>query len=334
MLEDWKSKQKKGGLAVEYQKKIGRFPSRSSGQIVTYYIYMPAVDRPQGILQIAHGMCEYLERYEPFIEFMVEQGWIVCGNDHLGHGRTAADESGYGYMGGKDGWRNMVKDMHTLTRRMQQLHAGLPIFLLAHSMGSFLGRAYLTQYGQEIAGAIIMGTSSGVGMIPTAAALLLIRLLMVVKGERYRSPGLQKLVFGSYNRRITDPATDSDWISSDPKTVQAYTADPMCQFTFTLSGFRNLLHVLQFVSMPSWAYQVPKDLPIYLVSGQEDPVGSYGKGPRKVAKRLQNAGVKDLTLTLYPDYRHEPLNERDREKVYQDLLTWLQEHLPEKADVQ
>ena len=125
MLEDWKSKQKKGGLAVEYQKKIGRFPSRSSGQIVTYYIYMPAVDRPQGILQIAHGMCEYLERYEPFIEFMVEQGWIVCGNDHLGHGRTAADESGYGYMGGKDGWRNMVKDMHTLTRRMQQLHAGL-----------------------------------------------------------------------------------------------------------------------------------------------------------------------------------------------------------------
>ena len=114
--------------------------------------------------------------------------------------------------------------------------------------GIILGRcAYLTQYGQEIAGAIIMGTSSGVGMIPTAAALLLIRLLMVVKGERYRSPGLQKLVFGSYNRRITDPATDSDWISSNPKTVQAYTADPMCQFTFTLSGFRNLLHVLQFV---------------------------------------------------------------------------------------
>ena len=103
---------------------------------------------------------------------------------------------------------------------------------------------------------------------------------------------------------------------------------------FTLSGFRNLLHVLQVVSMPSWAYQVPKDLPVYLVSGQEDPVGSYGKGPRKVAKRLQNAGVKDLTLTLYPDYRHEPLNERDREKVYQDLLTWLQEHLPEKADTQ
>ncbi len=314
---------------MEYQKKTGRFPSRSSGQIVTYYIYVPAVERPRGILQIAHGMCEYLERYEPFIEFMVEHGWIVCGNDHLGHGRTAANESEYGYMGGKDGWRNMVKDMHTLTRRMQQLHPGLPIFLLAHSMGSFLGRAYLTQYGQELRGAIIMGTSSGIGMIPINAALLLIRLLILIRGEKHRSPALQKLVFGSYNRRITDPATDSDWISSDPEIVQAYAADPMCRFIFTLSGFRNLLGVLRFVSLPSWAHQVPKDLPIDLVSGEEDPVGNYGKGPKKVAERLRRAGVKELSLTLYPDYRHEPLNEQGRERVYQDLLDWMEERLPE-----
>lgn len=311
---------------MEYQKKVGRFPSQRSGEIVTYYVYVPAVEKPAGILQIAHGMCEYLERYEPFIEFMVERGWIVCGNDHLGHGRTASSQEKLGYMGGADGWRCMVKDMHTLTRRMQQLHPGLPYFLLAHSMGSFLGRAYLTQYGAELSGAIIMGTSSGIGALPSCAALALIRVLSLIKGDEYRSAALQKMVFGNYNQRIADPATDSDWISTDAEVVKKYTEDPLCTFTFTLSGFRNLLHVLSYVSSSSWAAQVPRDLPVFLVSGSEDPVGSYGAGPRLVARRLQRAGVRDVTLQLYPDWRHEPLNEVGRERVYQDLLDWLCRH--------
>ena len=317
-------------IKVEYQKKVGRFPSQRSGQIVTYYVYMPAVDRPEGILQIAHGMCEYLERYEPFIEYLVGQGWIVCGNDHLGHGRTAASEEELGYMGGSDGWRCMVKDMHTLTRRMQQLHPGLPYFLLAHSMGSFLGRAYLAQYGKELTGAIIMGTSSGVGILPSCAALGLIRVLSLIRGDRYRSAALQKMVFGSYNQKITDPATDSDWISTDPEVVRKYTEDPLCSFSFTLSGFRNLLHVLGYVSSSGWAAQVPKDLPVLLISGSEDPVGSYGKGPQIVARRLQKAGVREVTLQLYPDMRHEPLNETGRETVYKDLLDWLRRHQKDK----
>lgn len=317
-------------IKVEYQKKVGRFPSQRSGQIVTYYVYVPAVDKPEGVLQIAHGMCEYLERYEPFIEYLVGQGWIVCGNDHLGHGKTAASEEELGYMGGGDGWRCMVKDMHTLTRRMQQLHPGLPYFLLAHSMGSFLGRAYLAQYGKELTGAMIMGTSSGVGVLPSFAALGLIRVMSLIRGDRYRSASLQKMIFGSYNQKITDPATDSDWISTDPEVVRKYTEDPLCSFSFTLSGFRNLLHVLSYVSSPGWAAQVPKDLPILLVSGSEDPVGSYGKGPQTVARRLQKAGVKEVTLQLYPDMRHEPLNETGRETVYKDLLDWLRRHQKEK----
>lgn len=315
---------------MDYQKKTGRFPSRASGEIVTYYVYVPAVEKPQGILQIAHGMCEYLERYEPFIEFMVENGWIVCGNDHLGHGRTAGDENKYGYMGGADGWRNMVKDMHTLTRRMQELHPGLPYFLLAHSMGSFLGRAYMIQYGTELSGAVIMGTGSGIGQLPSLAALGVIRLMSLIKGDHYRSDALQKLVFGGYLKRISNPVTDSDWISSDPSVVEKYKNDPMCTFIFTLSGFRNLIHVLKFVSAPSWARQVNPELPVYLVSGAEDPVGNYGKGPQLVAKRLQKAGVKDVTLKLYPDYRHEPLNEVGREKVYADVLNWLEQHRKEE----
>ena len=229
---------------MEYQKKTGRFPSSAANEIVTYYVYVPAVEKPAGILQIAHGMCEYVERYEPFIEFMLEKGWIVCGNDHLGHGRTALEEKNYGYMGGADGWKHMVVDMHTLTRRMQQLHPGMPYFLLAHSMGSFLGRAYLARYGKELTGAIIMGTSSGVGWLPATAALGLIRVMSLIKGDRYRSSAVQKMVFGSYNKRLVDPATDSDWISSYPETVKKYVADPMSTFTFTLSGFRNLLQVL------------------------------------------------------------------------------------------
>ena len=312
---------------MEYQKKTGRFPSSAANEIVTYYVYVPAVEKPAGILQIAHGMCEYVERYEPFIEFMLEKGWIVCGNDHLGHGRTALEEKNYGYMGGADGWKHMVVDMHTLTRRMQQLHPGMPYFLLAHSMGSFLGRAYLARYGKELTGAIIMGTSSGVGWLPATAALGLIRVMSLIKGDRYRSSAVQKMVFGSYNKRLVDPATDSDWISSDPETVKKYVADPMCTFTFTLSGFRNLRQVLRSVSSPQWAHQVPQELPIFIVSGEEDPVGSYGRGPAKVRERLIRAGVKDVTLKLYPEYRHEPLNEVGREQVYEDLYYWMESKL-------
>jgi alpha-beta hydrolase superfamily lysophospholipase len=310
---------------MEYQKKTGRFPSRMAGEIVTYYVYIPAVEEPRGILQIAHGMCEYVERYEPFIEFMMEQGWIVCGNDHLGHGRTATDESKYGYMGGADGWKIMVKDMHTLARRMQQLRPGLPYFLLAHSMGSFLGRAYVTQYGDELDGAIIMGTSDGIGLIPSLAALGIIEGMSLIKGDHYRSEFLQKMVFGSYNQRITDPATPSDWLSRDPAVVEKYVADPLCTFTFTLSGFRALMLVLKTVSSAKWAGTVKKELPILIVSGAEDPVGSYGAGPEKVAKRLIKAGVQDVTLLLYPEYRHEPLNEIGREQVYEALIEWLEE---------
>ena len=314
---------------MQYQKKTGRFPSTEAGKIISYYVYLPETENRRGILQIAHGMAEYLERYEPFIEFLLEHGFIVCGEDHIAHGNSVSSPEELGHIPGKEGWRKMVKDMHTLTRRMQQLHPGLPYFVLGHSMGSFLLRAYLIQYGEETSGAIIMGTGNNPAAVCNAG-IGLCSLIGAVKGSDYRSPFISKMMFGSYLKRIPEPASSNDWLSVNPENVKKYDADPLCGFPFSVSGNANVMRLLKFVCAASWPTQVPKKLPILVTSGEEDPVGHYGKDPAKVALLLEKAGCEDVTLKLYRGDRHEILNENDRETVYADILAWLEDKLPKE----
>lgn len=307
-----------------FQKTTGSFTSSNGKDAVVYDLYRPE-EPPRALLQLSHGMCEHIGRYEPFAAFLAEEGFVVFGNDHLGHGRSAAGPEDYGYFGVSEGWRSMVEDLQLLNTLIRTDFPGLPCFLLGHSMGSFLARAYLARYGSSLAGAVICGTSGGNPFLPVGRALT--ALTIRTKGERHRSPLINRLMFGQYNRRYTDRKTAFDWISRDREVVRQYMADDRCQFVFTAAGFRDLLSLLQWVSSPDWARQVPKTLPVFLISGDMDPVGDYGKGVQKVYDRLRKAGLADLQIRLYPGARHELLNETNRGEVFAAVRDWLNRRL-------
>lgn len=282
-------------------------------------------ENPRGILQICHGMCEYFDRYREFIDFMLLAGFAVCGHDHIGHGESARDADHLGYFGSKDGHLALAMDAHAVSVYVKDQLPGLPLFLLGHSMGSFVARDYVTQYGDELDGVIIMGTA---GTNPALdAGLTMAKMLCKTKGEMHRSALLNKLAFGGYNKRIKNARSTYDWLSRDMKTVVKYADDQYCSFIFTARGFVDMFTLLKRVSRPEWAATVPVDLPVLLIAGAEDPVGNYGKGVREVHERLKRASVKELSLILYPEMRHEILNELGREGVYTDLMLWLEARL-------
>lgn len=307
---------------MSYQKTTGFFLSANGIDQVAYYVYTPG-EKPWAVLQLSHGMCEYIERYEqvPFLEEMTRAGVLVCGNDHLGHGKTAPKQEDLGYFDQKDGWRTLPKDLHQLTAKIRSLYPGLPIFLLGHSMGSFAARAYLSQYGQELAGALLVGTSGGEPLAGVGMALA--KFIGLFKGDRHRSRLINGMAFGFYNRKYEQHRSSFDWLSRDPQIVDRYVEDPYCHFLFTLNGFYNLFHLLKTVSKKGWAQSVPKDLPILLLSGDMDPVGQFGKGVEKVCRRLREAGVKQVDCKLYEGGRHEIINEINRSDVYEDILRFL-----------
>lgn len=305
---------------MNFMKEVHKTKSTSGQGSITYYIYKP-LHKPKAIVQISHGMCEYLERYEPFIDFLTSQDILVCGNDHLGHKNSAVSKDKLGYFAPKDGWKYLVKDLAKITYIIKASYPNLPYFLFGHSMGSFIARLYISQYSSFIDGAIICGTSGSNPAIGFAS--LLTDLVCRIKGEFYRSTFIDTLMFGSYNRKYTNVKTKSDWISKDEAIVNAYIKDKNCTFIFTASAFRDLVKLLKLASSKAWYHAVPKNLPIFLISGDMDPVGNYGKGIREVERRLRNEHLTDLTVKLYKDDRHELINETDREIVFEDILKWI-----------
>lgn len=281
---------------------------------------------PRGILQIAHGMVEYVKRYEEFARFLNERGFLVVGNDHLGHGESVKCREDWGYFTDADGDICVVKDMHRLTGIMKKRYPEAPYCLLGHSMGSFLSRRYLAVYGRELDGLILLGT----GNHPEAVAymgLLLTKLIKRWKGERYRSPLLRDMMFGSYNRRIPNPRSVNDWVCSDEKCMEAYNRDPACTFLFTVNGVEVLMKTLLFIGNRNNMKDIPKDVPILMASGREDPVGRYGKAVRQVYRLYRQAGVQDITLRLFDQCRHELHNEINREEIFEWIGNWLEMRL-------
>lgn len=299
------------------------FLSSNGRDTIACYLFEPE-QPPRAVLQISHGMCEYMVRYGEFARFLNSQGVAVCGNDHLGHGESASGPEERGFLG-KGGWGYLVEDLHKLTLRMKEKHPGLPYFLLGHSMGSFAARAYLTRYGSELDGALIMGTSGGNPL--SGAGICVEKLLTLFYGDHHRSRLLQSMAFSSYNKRFPGEG-DSAWLTRDRIVTSKYAGDEHCNFIFTTDGFDNLFHLLNAVSRKDWAGTVPKELPILLLSGEDDPVGDYGKGVLKVNRRLKEAGVRDLTCKLYAKGRHELINETNRQDVYDDIAAWLNKHIP------
>ena len=295
------------------------FLSKDGKSTIHYYVWEPAGE-PVAILQITHGMAEHMLRYEPFAEYLNSFGILVCGHDHIGHGRSAAPED-WGYFGERDGWKIFVQDVEQLHQIMKVQYMDTPYFIMGHSMGSFVARAWLAMYGTGVDGAIIMGTA---GANPAlGAAKFLVKTIRNSKGSRHISKLITNLAFGSYNKRIKPARTPYDWLTRDGEIVDKYNADPACGFTFTAAGYADLFNLIGYISTENWYKLVPKSLPILLVAGAEDPVGAYGAGPAEVAEGLENAGCKDVSLILYEGMRHEILNEFGKEAVYEDLKRFI-----------
>ena len=275
---------------------------------------------PRAVVQLVHGIAEHIGRYDHFARYLAENGFIVAAEDHMGHGGSIGEDGVKGYFSG--GWMTAVADVKLLCEHMKAEYPGLSYYILGHSMGSFLLRTYLYTYPGTIDAAIISGT----GWEPSAvirAGLAACKLEQLRLGEKRTSPILTKLMFGSYNKPFAPVRTKDDWICSDPAVVDAYTADPLCGFDATIGLARDMLTGIEMNEMRENLLKMDKLLPLLFVSGGKDPVGGMSKGVLRCIDAFKRAGMRKNTIRIYPEGRHEMLNEVNRNEVYQDILNWL-----------
>ncbi len=282
---------------------------------------------PVAILQIIHGMQEYVDRFDEFANYLAEKGILVIGNDHLGHGKSVGKHGTYGYFCKDDPATVLVRDAHRLKKMTQEDFPGIPCFILGHSFGSFIAREYITRYGTGIKGAIIQGTAFlSNGTVKSMAGL--VNFLTFFMGEKSRSTMVNNMAFKGYLRRISNPRTKFDWLSHNEASIDKYIADPACNFVFTLNGFRTMAELLKRVQDVSKMEDIPKDLPILITGGKEDPVGSYGQDLQRLYSIYKNElQIKDVELKLYDGMRHELQQEIGREVVFEDQYQWIRKVL-------
>lgn len=292
-----------------------------SGQPLEMAVW-PVQGKPKGVVQLVHGMAEHIRRYDETALRLNEAGFVVVGHTHLGHGANAKIP---GYFGEKDGWETLIQDVHSLRMLTQREYSGVPYFLLGHSMGSFVVRGYCLQHEKGLTGVILSGTGHYEKGILNAGTL--IANLQILLGQGKKPSKLLEGISSSGNcKGYADVQTPFDWLSRDRAVVSRYIDDPLCGFPFTAYGYRDMFSGLMRL-YPDRISSMKADIPVYLLSGDKDPVGAHGAGVEKVAQEIRNAGVKNVQVTLYPDGRHEMFNELNKEEVWTDLISWLEELL-------
>ena len=281
--------------------------------------------QPKAVLQIVHGIAEFIERYDGFADFLTRRGFLVVAEDHMGHGQSIGSDGIQGYFNG--GWFSAVADSFHLLEMTKAEFPDLPYVLFGHSMGSFMARTILCKYPDSgIDAAIICGT----GWQP---AFALPAVIKIVEGECKKvgevnpSERLQNLVFGGYNKKVEHPRTEFDWLTRDAKIVDSYIAHPLCGFTASAGLLRDMLTGIRYIEQAENLAAMDKALPVFFIAGGDDPVGSYGKGVRKAADAFRKAGMRDISVHIYPLCRHELLNEINKEEIYADILQWMTAHV-------
>ena len=301
----------------KYTEKIASTDSKNNLNVIIW----ETEKEPIGVLQIVHGMAEYIDRYDNFAKYMTEHGFNVIGHDHLGHGHSVSDERDYGFFAEENGDKIIIEDMHSVTQYAREKWEELPNFILGHSMGSFCLRQYLTKYSNDVFGAIIMGT----GWIPSAAALLgktIATNTCKSKGSHTVNPLLIKLTIEPYNKPFAPARTNCDWLSRDEKQVDLYVKDKLCGFDFTAGAYKDFFTILEKIAKNRQLIGMRKSLPILITSGSVDPVGGK-KACEKLNAQYKRCGIDDVTLKLWENDRHEILNELDKSDVYQYIYNWL-----------
>ncbi len=277
---------------------------------------------PRAIVQIAHGMAEHAGRYARFAEALTDAGFAVYAHDHRGHGKSILAGQPVGHMGA-DGFRRAAFDVHTLGLSLEKKHPGLKRVLFGHSMGSFYVQRVIYEFPTSMHAAVMSGSN---GKPPAIAALG----RGITRAERFRvgasgvSPLIQKLSFGDFNNAFKPNRTEFDWLSRDPAEVDKYVADPLCGFAISVQSWIDLLDALGSLTKPNNLRRARRDLPLYVFAGDDDPVSDRGEGVRRLVESYRTAGLSRLELKLYPDARHETLNETNRDEVTQDVITWIE----------
>lgn len=290
-------------------------------------IWIPKDVQPVAILHIVHGMCEHIGRYDEFARLLATRGWIVCGIDLVGHGRTEPDPTKRGvYEDPNLAAEAMIEDQRTLFTQVKARFVNLPYFMMGHSMGSFIARCFAARHGGVLSGLIVMGTAWQDGV---RALRFAVSALAHIHGLSYRSHFVDSLGCGGYNKAFegTGARTGFEWLSRDEARVLAYASDPACGFMFSLSGYLALAQLLSEAHDSSRIAKVPARLPILVISGAEDPVGQAGEGPSRTYLAFRDAAVKDLSLDIIQEDRHELLNEINRDEIEAELIAWLEAHL-------
>lgn len=278
----------------------------------------------KAIVQVVHGIAEHIDRYEEFMRVLADNGYLAVGEDHLGHGKTITNPLEKGIFAFENGWQHVLEDLDTLHDMMHEQYPDVPYVFFGHSMGSFLTRNYIIDHPDKCDAAIISGTGQQAKAM-VLGGYAISQFLVKKNGADGDGQLLNNIAFGSYCDKIENKRTEFDWLSRDNEQVDKYIADPLCGFVCKVSLYRDMMGGIKYVSDSKNLQKMNKKMPVYFMSGQADPVGEYGKGVEKSYKAFCGAGMEDVFMRLYPDARHEMLNELNRAEVHQNILRWLGE---------
>ncbi len=307
---------------MNYNHRNITFPSSDGKNTINAELFVPSEQEIRAVVQISHGMIDFVGRYEGLAEALTAKGIVVAGNDHIGHGGSVSTPDDFGFFASKNGYTYVTSDLKKMNDIIRKEFPGVPVVLLGHSMGSFLARLYAEKYTDSIDAVIIHGTSGPNPALPFGRVL--IKLIKFFKGERYRSSFVRSLAEGGYNKSFDKSEGEGAWLTRDGAMVAGRPSDARTNFVFTVSGYADLFEMLSAINTKAWFRDFPKTLPALVISGDCDPVGNFGKGVRYVYDNLKKYGA-DVDLKLYEGARHELFNETNRDEVFADLIAWIEE---------
>lgn len=300
-----------------------RWLEMDDGRKLFYRVW--TAEKTKATLHINHGMAEHSLRYDGFARFLNEHGYTVFCQDHRGHGRTKMTGDEAGWFAEKDGWMRICRDSYALDKEIEKEYPDIPHFIFGHSMGSFLTRTNIALHSDDYRAAVIMGTGASKGIVSKIGHSIAVKRAHKY-GSKHKDEFLNNLAFGSYLRKFNHKNEGIYcWLSSDRNEVKKYEEDPDCGFICSSSFYADLIEGLETANDTALISRIRKDLPILFLSGDMDPVGNYSKGVRKAVSLYKESGIKDVRIRLYEGGRHEILNDKMRDSVMADVLSFYEE---------
>jgi alpha-beta hydrolase superfamily lysophospholipase len=288
---------------------------------VQAYSWLPE-NKPVAVLQIAHGMQEHALRYDHFAKWLNDQGIAVYAEDHIGHGASIRSMDEISHFPGKDDWQRSVDILYRLTQKIKTDLPGVPLFLLGHSMGSVLTQSYMIRYGNEADGYILSGAIRQPVFMASIGRFIATGLAALF-GPKDRSRLIISLGYGQYNKKFKPNRTGADWLCRNSSAVDEYIASPLCGIPLTNRFYQNFFYGLIYIAQYKNLKQIPSGKSVFLIAGEDDPAGIFGIAPLKIKQLLSKYAKANVDLKLFPGMRHEILNEKNREEVYNDVLKYI-----------